>query len=181
MMSQADEGAKLAKIFGFDTAALNANREGRMTAPQRRKVLRRGGMAVVGRAVQTLVTGAACGALIYLDAPMLILLFGLILLGLPGLLFAESTCSILLAVLADLRTGEVRVAPSRVKHARHTRTLYVERTIFRNVTRAEYNAFRSRGRYRVYYAARSKVILSAETVAADAPIPDSWRHSTDNF
>lgn len=180
-MPQTDEDAKLAAVFGFDSAALIANREGRMTASQRRKVLKRGGLAVVVRAGQTLVTGAACGALFYLDAPILILILALILLGIPALLFAESTFGILRAVLADLRTGEVLVAPSRVKHARHTRTLYVERTIFRNLTRAEFNAFRNRGRYRVYYAARSKVILSVEPVADDDPIPDSWRHSTDNF
>ena len=180
-MPQIDEDVKLAAIFGFDTAALIANREGRMTTSQRRKVRRKGFVAVTRRAAQTLIAGVAFGALFYWNVPILAQIVGLILLGLPMLLLAESTFSILRAVLADLRTGDVLVAPSRVKHARNTRTLYVERTIFRNISCAEFNAFQSRGRYRVYYAARSKIILSAETVADNDPIPDSWRHSTDQF
>jgi hypothetical protein len=180
-MSQTNEDAKLASVFNFDNETLESNRKGQMTKSQRNRILKRFYLIFIRRVFYALLLGYLTSIIIRQGAWPVFIILTLIILGIPAMFFAESAFQVWWALRNDLRDNTVRTVASRVKHGKYTRALYIERVIFRVVPPREFNVFQERGRYRLYYSPRTKVILSAETVDENAKIENSWGHPTDTF
>jgi hypothetical protein len=178
--------ARLVDVYGVDDATLKDNRRGRMTETQRSRLkgLRWRRIALLGRSL--------------IIALLLYFLLGRIpLTGFLAALMWFPRALLLLIVLiqtirifhfyrrssGEIAEGKVRMYPGRLSKVvwYGIRILFCERGEFYYLPNREWEAFDHQGRYRVYCTPYTKVILAAQPVHRDEPLPEAWRRDDDKF
>lgn len=175
--------AGMVAVYDVDSATLTANRRGQMTTRQREALMAGRRMLVVRR----------------LRSPVLTLILLVILLvirggGSSGILDAVSVLALVILLVQawgvfrfyrrltrEINEGAVRMYAGRVVKRTFSaiRLMYCEYGEFPNLPMREWDAFAHRGRYRIFCTPRSRIILAAQPVHKDEPLPESWSRSSD--
>ena len=178
--------ARLVDVYSVDDMTLRDNRRGRMTENQRSRLkqLRWRRIALLSRSL--------------LLAALLFFLLGRIPLTgfFAGLMWFPRGLLLLIVLVQAIRIfyfyhrssneiteGKVRMYPGRLSKVvwGGIRILFCERGEFYHLSNREWEAFDHQGRYRVYCTPDTKVILAAQPVHRDEPLPEAWKRDDDKF
>lgn len=164
---------QLVEIYETDEVALRANREGRLTDPQRGRLKRVHWRNIRRYGVQAAIAAAIFVASLVLSLPVVVQ--GAVLLYMVWRLLRVARY--VARSNREIREGSVRMYPGRLqKYVRAgIRILYCERGTFYNLPDREWNAFKHNERYRVFSTPRTNLIVGAHPVHRDEPLPEAWK------
>ena len=175
---------RLADVYGLDDATLQSNRRGRMTEVQRSRLgqMRWHRIRVLSRPL------IVAFVFFLLLGQVPVIGFAAFLLGfLRGLLLLIAISQTVRVIYFYYRTtteiadGKVRMYPGRLNKVvwKGIHILFCERGEFYHLPRREWDAFDHYGRYRVYSTPYTNVILAAQPVHRDEPLPEAWKRGDD--
>jgi hypothetical protein len=176
--------ARLVDVYGVDDATLQSNRHGRMTDNQRSRLrsMRWHKIRVLSRPLLVALVGY------FLSGLMPVAGFAAGIFGfLRGLLLLISISQVVrigyfyYRTTTEITEGKVRMYPGRLNKVvwKGIRILFCERGEFYHLPNREWDAFDHYGRYRVYSTPYTHVILAAQPVHRDEPLPEAWRRVDD--
>ena len=170
---------RLVEIYGFDKETLLANRRGKLTIAQKARlekmrwprIAKYGLVALIIFAIWFVLGMIAVGGILggLLGVIRFILLIGFLFQVWRGFLFYWRTGQ-------EIAAGDVLMYPGRLNKIEWNtiRIMYCERGEFYELPMREWNAFEHYKRYRVFCTPRSKVIVAAQPVHKDEPLPEAW-------
>lgn len=176
--------ARLVEVYGVDVPTLKTNRQGRMTKAQQQRLQRvrwhKIGMNVAIGSV-ALVMFLALSAIPTEGVLTTVLACPRLILGATVLLQAWFAVQFFWRTSREIATGKVKMYPGRLHRVMWygSRILFCERGEFYNVPRREWEAFDHHERYRVFCTPHTKVILAAQPVHQDEPLPEAWARGDD--
>lgn len=176
-----DEG--MVAVYGVDSATLAANRRGQMTERQREVLIAGRRTLLVRRLLSPILT-------------LILLVVLLVIRGNESSGFLDAVSLLVLAVLLlqawgvfrfhrrltrEIDEGVVRMYAGRVvkRSLSAVRLLYCEYGEFPNLPLREWDAFTHRGRYRIFCTPRTHIILAAQPIHKDEPLPEAWSRPSD--
>ena len=175
----------LAEALNFTQSTLKANRNGRMTHEQT-EIVRQQSYArlrkYAGKLLIRLGILVAYVGIAYVINPFatttVVLLIGGCLFGLPAFFQTIDIRDAWSDLRTDINQREVKMVVGRVKFAQYgekaRHLIHIERQTFHDLPEQVLSVFTAGERYRIYYSAKTKIILSAEPIDPNARIDDSW-------
>lgn len=171
---------RLVAAYGVDLTTLQANRRGQMTAQQREALMKQRGALVLRRLRAPAITVVVLVALLLLTPNPFVnglrLIFALTLIIQLVFVFRFHQ-----RMNREINAGEAKMYAGRVvkRSFSAVRILYCEYGEFMNLPQREWDAFEHRGRYRIYCTPRSNIIIAAQPVHKDEPLPEAWGRRSD--
>lgn len=176
--------ARLVALYGVDVPTLKTNRQGRMTPQQRQRVQRRRWHKIGNYVVRGLIALGLFAGLTLLPSENL-LAAGLsvlrFILGVAGLIQLWLAGRYFWRTSREIVAGKVKMYPGRLHRVQWygVRILFCERGEFYHVPRHEWEAFDHHARYRIFCTPHTKIILAAQPVHQDEPLPEAWARRDD--
>ncbi len=176
--------ARLVTLYDIDVPTLKTNRQGRMTPQQRQRLQRRRWRKIGNHTTRGVI---ALGLLAILIAVPAENLFAIVLAIVRFIVGVAAITQLWFAwryfrrTSREIAAGNIKMYPGRLHHVEWygIRILFCERGEFYNVPRHEWEAFDHHARYRIFCTPHTKIILAAQPVHQDEPLPEAWSRYDD--
>lgn len=170
---------RLVDVYGVDKATLETNRRGKLTDAQIARLRKLRWPRIAKHSawfVLSLVAWYLLGTVSANGIFAFLLGFIRLVLILVVLLEAWRVLYFYWYTTQEIARGEVKMYPGRLQKIvwNKIRIMYCERGEFYGLPNREWNAFDHYKRYRVFCTPRTKIIVAAQPVHRDEPLPEAW-------